>query len=158
MLSSKPTTLNPGLREIVDKAVEFHGHLGPFLVLGVKMGLLGLKRLNVRKGEERLFITVELRYLTPISCVLDGIQTVTGCTFGNKKLKLLKTSSQKISAKLTLKNSGKWVKITLNPLLFKKLKKELFDKRATKEKVERLSYLIASTSEEELFIVKQNNL
>ena len=125
MLSSKPTTLNPGLREIVDKAVEFHGHLGPFLVLGVKMGLLGLKRLNVRKGEERLFITVELRYLTPISCVLDGIQTVTGCTFGNKKLKLLKTSSQKISAKLTLKNSGKWVKITLNPLLFKKLKKEL---------------------------------
>ena len=158
MLSSKPTTLNPGLREIVDKAVEFHGHLGPFLVLGVKMGLLGLKRLNVRKGEERLFITVELRYFTPISCVLDGIQTVTGCTFGNKKLKLLKTSSQKISAKLTLKNSGKWVKITLNPLLFKKLKKELFDKRATKEKVERLSYLIASTSEEELFIVKQNNL
>ncbi len=158
MLSSKPTTLNPGLREIVDKAVEFHGHLGPFLVLGVKMGLLGLKRLNVRKGEERLFITVELRYLTPISCVLDGIQTVTGCTFGNKKLKLLKTSSQKISAKLTLKNSGKWVKITLNPLLFKKLKKELFDKKATKEKVERLGYLIASTSEEELFIVKQNNL
>ena len=29
----------------VKTAADFHGHLGPFLVLGVRMGLIGLREL-----------------------------------------------------------------------------------------------------------------
>lgn len=31
---------------ILKRAAEFHGHLGPFLVIGVRMGLIGLRELD----------------------------------------------------------------------------------------------------------------
>ena len=82
--------------------MEFHGHLGPFLVLGVRMGLAGLRELKVKRGEKKLWVTAMLNYSIPISCALDGLQVATKCTLGNKKLRLLDSSG--IAAKFELED------------------------------------------------------
>lgn len=46
------------LGETIERAVEFHGHIGPFLVLGLRMGLLASRELFLLeygddKGEGR---------------------------------------------------------------------------------------------------------
>jgi len=139
----------------IKTAEDLHGHLGPFLVMGVRMGLLGLKKLKTKKGDEKLSVTVSLKYSTPISCVLDGIQTSTKCTFGNKKLKLKKLNNpSKISAKFSL-NNKKWVEISINPSFLKRLKEKLFGEKFSKD-MRKLAYLVASIPEKEIFIVKQN--
>jgi hypothetical protein len=66
---------------LIARAVEFHGHLGPYLICGVKMGLLALKLLGSR-GYRGLTVTAETGVTPPVSCLVDGLQVATGCTLG----------------------------------------------------------------------------
>jgi formylmethanofuran dehydrogenase subunit E len=54
---------------LIEKAADLHGHLGPFLVLGVRMGETAKKILKTAN----LQVTAKLPLSTPFSCVLDGI-------------------------------------------------------------------------------------
>lgn len=62
-------------------AVNFHGHLGPYLVLGLKMGDLAVKKLKAKK-HFGIKATVKGALNKPKSCLIDGIQISTGCTYG----------------------------------------------------------------------------
>lgn len=66
---------------LLGKAVEFHGHGGPFMVVGLRMGLTALNRLDAH-GWLDLRCCIKLRLRRPTSCVIDGIQSSTGCTMG----------------------------------------------------------------------------
>lgn len=69
----------------LDAAKAFHGHLGPNLVIGMKLGNLALDALDARPY---FGMTVELRCPAgpPVSCVIDGVQLATGCTMGKANL------------------------------------------------------------------------
>lgn len=69
------------LEELVERGTELHGHLGPFLVCGLRMGLLALRELG-STGHFDLQATVETGTTPPVSCLIDGIQVATGCTLG----------------------------------------------------------------------------
>lgn len=68
--------------ETLDYARRFHGHLGPFLVMGLRMGALARERLGNPDPIHSLEALVELENRRPISCALDGIQISSGCTLG----------------------------------------------------------------------------
>ncbi|MCL6641743.1 MAG: formylmethanofuran dehydrogenase subunit E family protein [Candidatus Bipolaricaulota bacterium] len=70
------------------RAVEFHGHLGPYLVCGVKMGLLALRLLGSH-GYTELTVTAETGVTPPVSCLVDGLQIATGCTLGKGNISVL---------------------------------------------------------------------
>ena len=72
---------NVPLRDLIEHGTEFHGHLGPFLVLGIRMGLLALKDLG-SSGHKEIDARVKTGTTPPISCLVDGIQISTGCTMG----------------------------------------------------------------------------
>jgi formylmethanofuran dehydrogenase subunit E len=74
--------------ELVKYAVEFHGHLGPFLVLGLKAGLLANSLLT--KDYFKTTAVVTTNPSPPSSCFIDGVQLVTGCTMGKGNIKLRK--------------------------------------------------------------------
>lgn len=63
-------------------AETFHGHLCPFVSLGVKAGQYAMATLDrPNTGMEEIIAIVECN-----NCFTDGIQVVTGCTFGNNAL------------------------------------------------------------------------
>jgi formylmethanofuran dehydrogenase subunit E len=70
----------PGLLE---KTGDLHGHFCPGVALGVKAGFLAMKKLGAIEnlGMEELLAIVECN-----NCFVDGIQMVTGCSFGNNAL------------------------------------------------------------------------
>ena len=72
---------NVSLKDLIERGTEFHGHLGPFLVLGIRMGLLALKDLG-SSGHKDVEALVRTGTTPPISCLVDGIQISTGCTMG----------------------------------------------------------------------------
>ncbi len=72
---------NVSLRDLIERGTVFHGHLGPFLVLGIRMGLLALKDLG-SSGHKDVEALVKTGTTPPISCLVDGIQISTGCTMG----------------------------------------------------------------------------
>ena len=151
MLTSSPVKAKE-LDVLLKRAVEFHGHLGPFLVLGLRMGLAGLRELNAKKGEKKLRVTAKLKYSIPFSCAVDGLQIATKCTMGNKKLRLRNHSG--IAAKFELEG-GEQVTVTVNSALFDTLKGELPSESFPSEEVRELAQLVASTPEEELFTISR---
>jgi len=140
------------LDNIIKKAADFHGHLGPFLVIGVRMGLIGLRELGLQKATEKLRVTASLKYSVPISCVLDGIQVTTGCTFGNQKLTLKNSSS--IEAEFQLPNKEQ-VTVAVNQTAFNRLKKKLLSEKDSNHEIQELARLIASIPEKNLFVIKR---
>lgn len=70
------------LEGLLVKAGELHGHFCPFLALGVLAGRYSVAKLgSVAPDMEEMVAIVETN-----SCFSDGIQYVTGCTFGNNAL------------------------------------------------------------------------
>lgn len=94
------------------EAVKFHGHLGPYLVLGLLAGEYALKKLGCKK-----YFGVEVKVRgadkKPKSCLIDGLQFSTGATYGKgniqkyngSKIKIFfKTKDKKQALSLELKN------------------------------------------------------
>jgi formylmethanofuran dehydrogenase subunit E len=71
--------------ENLDVARSFHGHLGPNLVIGIKMGNHAIAAL---KPESCFHLRAEVHCPArpPVSCVIDGIQISTGCTMGKASI------------------------------------------------------------------------
>ncbi len=139
------------LAALVGKAAEFHGHLGPFLVIGVRMGLIGLRELGIEKNDGNLRITAMLKDSVPFSCTIDGIQVATKCTIGNRKLRLI--DSPGIAAEFELQH-GSRVTVAVNPAAFNRLKRELLSKNVSPEDTQKLAWKVASMPEKELFIIR----
>lgn len=71
------------LEGLLRKAGELHGHFCPYLSYGVRAAYVALRQLGIESntGMEKVVAIVETN-----SCFSDGVQMVTGCTFGNNAL------------------------------------------------------------------------
>jgi len=69
------------IKALWEKAVEFHGHTCPGLAMGVVVSKIVLEELGDRAKRRELVAIVE-----NVSCPVDGIQALLGCTFGKKNL------------------------------------------------------------------------
>ena len=128
------------LKEQTQRGKDFHGHLGPFLVIGIKMGNLALKKLN-STGYTDLKVEVETGTTPPISCLIDGIQISTGCTLGKGNISV----KNRGRAKATFIKNKRKLEVELREKILNLIKKE--DKDA-----EELAGKVAELSEDELFI------
>ncbi len=64
------------------ESAKLHGHVCPFLTLGVRGSVVAAKNLDVvNRGMEDILAVIETN-----NCFSDGVQYVTGCTFGNNSL------------------------------------------------------------------------
>jgi formylmethanofuran dehydrogenase subunit E len=74
------------LDELLEEARVAHGHLCAGQVLGVRLAMLGCRRLNIEeprgKDRKRLVTFVEID-----RCATDAIGVVTGCRLGKRALK-----------------------------------------------------------------------
>jgi formylmethanofuran dehydrogenase subunit E len=92
--------------EFLLRAIEFHGHLGPYLVLGLKAGLYANQTFGREPMKTEAFI--ETKTTPPQSCFADGVQFSTGCTFGKGNIHLkegegLQVTFRRNNQKLTLR-------------------------------------------------------
>jgi formylmethanofuran dehydrogenase subunit E len=70
------------------EAIKFHGHLGPWLVLGILAGEFALKKLKAKKYFG-LQVEVWGANKKPKSCLIDGLQLSTGATYGKGNIQKL---------------------------------------------------------------------
>jgi formylmethanofuran dehydrogenase subunit E len=135
-------------RNLLKSATSFHGHLGPYLVLGLRMGLLANKTLQPR-GVHDISATVWTKQSPPESCLLDGIQVSSGCTLGKTNLRVKNAS--RIRARFRKGNRSLLIKPTEETA---KLLRSISG-RTTKKEVEELAVSLSSMPERALFAVKR---
>ncbi|MEK6715338.1 MAG: formylmethanofuran dehydrogenase subunit E family protein [Candidatus Omnitrophota bacterium] len=132
----------------LNTAREFHGHLGPWLVLGLLMGEYGVKKIGAKKY---FGLNVEVNGLNskPRTCLIDGLQLSTGCTLGKGNIKILK--SKGIFVNFINNKTNKKISISLNNEMFKKIEStedhsacEILAKKLYRQKPQRL-FVTSST-------------
>jgi len=75
------------LREYsVEEFAKCHGHLGPFIVLGYHMGRYALNHFD--NNPFALSAIVSCSGQPPESCLTDGVQIGSGCTYGKQNIEL----------------------------------------------------------------------
>ncbi len=99
------------LNEIIERGVLLHGHLGPFLVAGIRMGLLALELLD-SPGYFGITAVSETGTRPPVSCLTDGIQIGSGCTTGKGNLTVIEAGRPRVRFK---SEAGRTVTIELRP-------------------------------------------
>lgn len=108
-LKIDPKTVD--LNEMIGRGTHLHGHLGPFLVAGIRMGLLALELLN-SSGYFGIQAESETGSKTPLSCLTDGVQIGSGCTAGKGNLQVNGTGQPMVRFKT---DDGRTAVITLRP-------------------------------------------
>lgn len=71
------------------QTIRFHGHDGPFLALGYRLG----EYLNEKLRPEGIMdfkITVKTRAEKPFTCIIDGLQCSTFATMGKRNIMVKK--------------------------------------------------------------------
>jgi formylmethanofuran dehydrogenase subunit E len=73
------------LQPLLEKSSRDHSHLCPRQILGVRMGLCGLKALGIQanQGNKQLLVITETD-----GCFADGLSAATNCTVGHRTLRV----------------------------------------------------------------------
>jgi formylmethanofuran dehydrogenase subunit E len=91
---------------LVERAKEFHGHVCPFLILGLRASEIAMSRLGFGKAGEAETVGEEVLAIVECNnCFTDGVQVATGCTLGNNSLIYLDLGKNAV----TLVRRGSWV-------------------------------------------------
>ena len=88
----------------LDEAVRFHGHRGPWLVIGYRAGVRAREVLEP-ETEHDLFCIVRVPKKTPYTCTVDGVQASAGCTLG--KLTISIEDSESVEFEFRNRVTGK---------------------------------------------------
>ena len=93
-----------------ERIKEFHGHVGPYVVIGWRMGARAMAELGAGKyfGAS---VQVTCADRPPESCLIDGLQFSTGCTMGKRNI--THTVGTPVEVTVTAKESGR--SITIHP-------------------------------------------
>ena len=132
----------------LSEGVRFHGHLGPYLVLGILAGELAARKLRFKRYfglQVRVWGVME----KPKSCLIDGLQLSTGATYGKGNIKKFNSPQIKIEFKNLLNNKN--ICLRLNQRLMIRLKQA-----KTHRESEALARRLYKTDCSELFKLTHN--
>jgi len=126
------------------RAAEFHTHLGPFLVVGLRMGRV----VTSEFGSEPFTIKILAKTgrVPPYSCMVDGLQISTPCTVGNGGLAVTDTRDMSIEAE----KDGAMLTVQLRKEMWQRIERE-----CTEENQESFACEIWEMPEEELLLVRR---
>jgi formylmethanofuran dehydrogenase subunit E len=129
--------MNETLRQIE----RFHGHLGPYAIIGYKMGEIANKKLGSDPFSKKAVVWTGTA--PPLSCIIDGLQMSSGCTLGKGNILVHQDDSPKVQ--FTNKN-GKKIEITLKSSI-----KQEIDTTVTEENIVSFSEKFYRRTDQELF-------
>ncbi|NYT12491.1 MAG: hypothetical protein GKC03_08110 [Methanomassiliicoccales archaeon] len=125
------------LPEEMERLKKFHGHLGPWAVVGYRMGQTARK-----KFEGKLWAVVYTGTRPPMSCLIDGVQFTSCCTMGKGNIKIKDDNlamgmfyDEKLILEIRLKDQ--W--------------RRKIDSETTKENEEEISMEVFQAKDEDLF-------
>jgi formylmethanofuran dehydrogenase subunit E len=121
---------------------RFHGHLGVYVTLGLRMGAIGKRQFGHYKG---LRAIVRSQPEPPMRCVLDGVQFSSGCTMGKGNVVLESGSEPEVA----FEKDGRRLHIALRSGW-----RERIDREMSKEKEREQSLFYFGVPERDLFEIQ----
>ena len=133
--------------ETLRRISEFHGHLGPFVVVGYRMGEVANRLLGADAFAKTAVVLTGGK--PPRSCTIDGIQLSSGCTIGKGTIGVV--DQGEVASIFLSKTSGRQVRISLKAERLEEITS------TPSESMEGLARRLFSLTDEELFEVENED-
>ena len=130
--------------EILRRISEFHGHLGPFVVVGYRMGGIANRLLGADAFAKTAIALTGGK--PPQSCMIDGIQLSSGCTLGKGTIGLV--DKGEVASIFLSKKDRRRVKISLRQDKLEEISS------VQHEDMEELATKLYTLDDEELFEIE----
>jgi formylmethanofuran dehydrogenase subunit E len=98
-----------------DEIEHMHGHVGPWNVLGWRIGRAALRELDTKWGWHELDIICYVPIKTPYSCMADGLVIGTGNTIGRLDLRLAEVACLDLIHVCIQRKDGKGPVLIMKP-------------------------------------------
>lgn len=131
------------LPEELEALMRFHGHLGVYVTLGLRMGAIGKRAFGQYKG---LTATVTSVPKPPMLCVVDGVQFSSACTMGKGNISVVPGSDPEVA----FEKEDRRMRISLKPGWREKIDREMSHETELEQSL--FYYRIA---EDEIFDVRE---
>jgi len=130
---------------------RMHGHVGPWNVLGWRIGQAALREFDTKWGRHDLDIICYIPMETPYSCMADGLVIGTGNCIGRLDIRLAEVMSIELVHVAIRRNDG------TGPVLILRPKTEYLKRIETRtvHELEELSRQCATTNESDLFRIER---
>jgi len=132
------------MNEILKHLETFHGHLGPYAVIGYRMGIIANERLGADPFDKQ--VQVKTGTTPPLSCIIDGIQYSSGCTLGKGNISV---EADNDPTAIFKNKQGSSISITLKQGIRLDI-----DANVTKDNIIDYSKKIFNRSNDDLFIIQ----
>jgi formylmethanofuran dehydrogenase subunit E len=130
---------------------QMHGHVGPWNVLGWRLGKSALKEFDSEWGHHELDIMVYLPASTPYTCIIDGIIMGTGNSMGRLDIRMADVMSRELMFVSVCRKDGS------GPIVVYRPNQEYLKKIENRqvEDLEALSKECSKMKIEELFTIEK---
>jgi len=133
------------MNKILEQLKVFHGHVGPYALIGYKMGEIANHQLGTNPFDKRAIVWTGTT--PPMSCIIDGIQMSSGCTLGKGNIIV---HDKGVPKARFVNNTGKQIEIMLKPAVQKEI-----DTTVTEENITEFTEKLFKKSNNKLFDIRK---
>jgi len=130
---------------------QVHGHVGPWNVLGWRMGKAALRELGATWGQHQLDVICHIPLQTPYSCIADGLIVGTGNSLGRLDIHLSEVATMNEIYVSARQKAGSGPVLLLKP--DQKYLEKICD--APDSQLKPLAHECAKLPEKELFVIEK---
>ena len=130
---------------------DYHGHVGPWNVLGWRIGQAALREMKSEWGKHELEMVCYVPPQTPFTCLVDGLSVGTGNSQGRLDLRMAEVLTWEESFVAVRRKDGKGAVLEFRPEA--SYLKSIMDQPV--EKLEALCQDCAKRPEKQLFAVRR---
>jgi formylmethanofuran dehydrogenase subunit E len=149
-------------REYFEAGMALHGHKCPAMPMGLRVGAAAMNTLGVERAKDgQLLALIEIGINHCATCFADGVQAITGCTFGKGNIRRLNYGKWALT--LIDKKAGRAVRVSAKAEMMAANKQtDFFQKYRMKgipasqvppKEVEPLIERVLSVQEEQLLVI-----
>ncbi len=132
-------------QSLLERAIAFHGHLCPGLLIGYRAALIALRELGVQRAYDEELVAIS----ETDACGVDAVQFLTGCTVGKGNLILRDWGKQVFT--FGRRSNGRMVRVALR---YNAASREEDKELPDGERRQRMRDRMQTMSDEELYDVR----
>src|SRR5271166_6678457 len=101
----------------LSRVLDYHGHLGPWAVIGYRVGERALKESGIPRSNKDLVVVHRCPAAVQYTCMLDGLHAATGASIGKLTLKHEVVSASELGTVVVDRAHAWQYHFTINPQL-----------------------------------------
>ena len=101
----------------LSRVLDYHGHLGPWAVIGYRVGERALRESGLQRSSKDLIVVHRCPEAVRYTCMLDGLHAATGASIGKLTLKHKVVPAEQLGTVVVNRAHGRQYHFTINPEL-----------------------------------------